>query len=311
MVAFNREVILKRVISEILNQSSKPDSILVIDNCSTDGTSQMLVDSFPDVLYFKTDKNIGGAGGFSLALDFGIALGYDYVWLMDDDAIPYPNALEELVKRIYLIDETTEGAILASVPVDRFGTLKGANGQPVPSIFFRDHFDTAGYEGLLPIRSAAFLGILVSASKAAENYLPNPNFFIWCDDLEYTSRMLSKYKGYAVFSSRLIHESPEMLNIGKGSLGWKYFYQVRNRLWLFRSKDSGLSRADRLQSFSIAFRATITELKLAKFSRAIAFATIKAWSAGIFSGMRSFAPGSMIATQSRANEFLDTRTSGR
>ena len=47
-----------------------------------------------EILYRDTGRNLGGAGGFSFGARFAAECGYEYIWLMDDDCMPNPTALE-------------------------------------------------------------------------------------------------------------------------------------------------------------------------------------------------------------------------
>ena len=55
---FNRRDLLKRAITSVLNQTIKPNEIIVIDNGSTDQTYQMVSSLFPDIIYFTEKKEV-------------------------------------------------------------------------------------------------------------------------------------------------------------------------------------------------------------------------------------------------------------
>ena len=65
VVTYNRKDMLKECITALLNQTYHDLDIMVIDNCSTDGTIN-LVKNINDsrVIYINTGENIGGDGGF-------------------------------------------------------------------------------------------------------------------------------------------------------------------------------------------------------------------------------------------------------
>ena len=46
---FNRSNLLKRAINSVIKQTIEPSEIIVIDNCSTDQTHQMVSSLFPDI----------------------------------------------------------------------------------------------------------------------------------------------------------------------------------------------------------------------------------------------------------------------
>jgi hypothetical protein len=49
------------------------------------------------VLIVESHRNEGGAGGFATGLAWALHRGHDLAWLMDDDAEPYPDCLDQLL----------------------------------------------------------------------------------------------------------------------------------------------------------------------------------------------------------------------
>jgi len=98
VVTYNRKELLEECLQSLLNQTYNNFNILIVDNCSTDGTREYIESYLNDkVQYFNTGANLGGAGGFNFGIKKAVENGADYVWIMDDDCIPTVNALEELV----------------------------------------------------------------------------------------------------------------------------------------------------------------------------------------------------------------------
>ena len=98
VVSFNRRDLLRRVLEHITQQTATVAEILVVDNGSTDGTAEMVESLFPQATLLISEKNLGGAGGFARGMALALQHGHDYVWVMDDDAIPSFDCLELLLK---------------------------------------------------------------------------------------------------------------------------------------------------------------------------------------------------------------------
>ncbi len=98
VVTFNRLPMLQKCMDMLENQTV-PCDILVVDNASTDGTDEWLLsEQSAGVLVVRnTGANLGGAGGFSYGMRWAAERGYEYIWVMDDDCLPYPDALEKLL----------------------------------------------------------------------------------------------------------------------------------------------------------------------------------------------------------------------
>ena len=101
VVTYNRKALLVECLTALLNQTHCPDRIYVIDQNSTDGTEDLLREcgilSNRRVSYWKSSENTGGAGGFRSGIAKAYQAGYSWIWVMDDDAIPDPDACQEML----------------------------------------------------------------------------------------------------------------------------------------------------------------------------------------------------------------------
>lgn len=76
-------------------------SMLVMNNASTDGALECLHEWLPLHLpqpLIALDQNTGGAGGFTAGMKHAVDSGSKWIWMMDDDAEPHPDALEQLMR---------------------------------------------------------------------------------------------------------------------------------------------------------------------------------------------------------------------
>lgn len=71
--------------------------IVIIDNCSTDGSEALLREQFPELEIIQTGANLGFAGGNNVGIRYALEQGADYVWLLNNDTTVDPNALSVLV----------------------------------------------------------------------------------------------------------------------------------------------------------------------------------------------------------------------
>ena len=90
---YNRARFLPASLDSILSQTLAPTEVIVIDDGCTDETPE-IVRRYGDRLVYLPKPN----GGKSTALNLGLQhVRGDYVWIMDDDDIALPHALERLV----------------------------------------------------------------------------------------------------------------------------------------------------------------------------------------------------------------------
>ena len=102
VVTYNRLEQLQRTIAALLSQHGAAfEQILVVDNCSTDGTAPWLASQArgEERLVIETlPVNAGGAGGFA----HGMRIAHerfdpDWIVVMDDDARPHSDALAQFL----------------------------------------------------------------------------------------------------------------------------------------------------------------------------------------------------------------------
>lgn len=309
VVAFNRAPLLAQVLHSLTSQSYAVD-VLVVDNASVDNTRAVVSQFDGRVHYFNTGKNLGGAGGFAWAVELACAMPYDYAYLLDDDAIPSLNAIQVLVETLAANVELQQLPFLASTPVS---VSKDSHpvGTPVPSTVFERQKRLIGMNAIA-IDYAAFLGVLVSLEAARAAHLPIADFFIWGDDVEYTTRLGRVSGGACIPASTLVHESPEMQSASnRRPLGWKYHFKVRNGLWLLRW---GLPDADRVEKAGqllILLRVTATELQYSHFLPTTVIRVIRAWGAGLFARRPKYSQsGELIRTSVGATNWLKAAKAG-
>lgn len=218
VVTYNRKELLLKNISHLRSQSALDENtlqaaeienvhfdILIIDNASTDGTAQAIQPFIQngDIHYFNTQANLGGAGGFNYGIRKAVELGYDYIWLMDDDCLPKEDALLELISA----DKALKGhyGFLSSVVLWTDGTPCKFNVPRHP--LTKAITDYSPHMQLASV--ASFVSFWVPAAVVKEVGLPIKDFFIWTDDWEFARRISRKYDSYLVGKSIVIHASKE------------------------------------------------------------------------------------------------------
>jgi rhamnopyranosyl-N-acetylglucosaminyl-diphospho-decaprenol beta-1,3/1,4-galactofuranosyltransferase len=251
VVTFNRKYLLTQCLTALLIQSRPLDKIFLVDNASTDGTQDLLrergvLDS-PLVEYVRLSTNTGGAGGFHEGLKRAYEAGFDWAWVMDDDAEPQPDALECLSSGFAM----SRVAALASLVV---------NEEMVPQLAHRGWVDlcrsdalvirgVAGdrlHESFIEINVSSFVGLAVNHEAIAAAGLPMREFFIHGDDVEYSGRLAAVGRIILVSRSRVVHKEVRLVAdrqavlMGRSSHRtpweklWLDYYVVRNLIWLRR-----------------------------------------------------------------------------
>ena len=246
VVTYNRIEMLKQCLEHIKKQTV-PVDIIVVDNASTDGTSDLFDENTEGLLYFNTGANLGGAGGFNYGMRKACEIGYEFIWVMDDDTLPELTAHEKLLEA----DEKLSGNYgwLSSLALWKDGTECKMNRQKIkPKAFEFLHFLQYG---IISAEQATFVSLFLKTETVKEYGLPIKEFFIWGDDIEYTRRIsvINNQPCFLVGSSVVVHamvnnngsriseDEPERLE--RYRLAFRneaFFYRKEGRLLYYLAK---------------------------------------------------------------------------
>jgi len=239
IVSFNRARLLRECVDALVNQTLLPNKILVVDNGSTDGTHEWFASTLwpanPKVEMKILSENVGGAGGFKAGISCLVAEGFEWIWIMDDDACPHPSALQEVLA-------------IARNPSNIYGSLavRGRSTSWATTLIDEKRrvvHDADEVPSSARILSLPFLGMLVHRDMVARIGLPDEGFFIAADDVEYCLRA-ARAGAHIVVAGRSRIEHPKSESYAVEVLGhqfsflrlapWKRYYDTRNRILIAR-----------------------------------------------------------------------------
>jgi GT2 family glycosyltransferase len=250
VVAYNRRDLLAAALDALALQTRPVDALVVVDNASSDDSAAVAKahPSAPEVLALA--RNTGGAGGFAAGLAHAVAPAgatppADLVWLMDDDTIPTPTALAELLaaRESYRAITGEPVAIAGSKAVWTDGREHPMNTPRRRPGIDAAQLDAARAVGAVPVRSSSFVSMLVDAEAVRDEGLPVADYFIWNDDFEFSTRLLRHRVGLYVPASVVEHRTAKFGGTDVDP-GPRFYYEVRNKVWLFtRSRALGPSDA--------------------------------------------------------------------
>lgn len=171
IVTYNRKAMLQRCLRALCTQTAGVPELWVIDNASTDGTAELVAQlNLPTMHYYNTGKNLGGAGGFACGIQQAACSGAEYLWIMDDDCLPEPDALQQLL----LADAELDG---------QYGWLSSRalapDGKDQPMNLQRStpYKDLASFAGpRQPAVMASFVSLFCAAAQCSALACPLQNF---------------------------------------------------------------------------------------------------------------------------------------
>jgi GT2 family glycosyltransferase len=219
IVTYNRLETLKTALEHIQAQTLPPATIVIVDNNSTDGTRAYLQTRHgrDNIYCIYMESNTGSAGAIAAAMEFGLqSAQYDYFWILDDDTFYASNALSDLVENI----EQSDFAMIG---------LHGAH------IRMGRKIQVAGDIKLQEVDYAMIDGAIIKAAVVRKLGPVCPEFFMMCDDHEYSVRL--QRNGYKI--GVLKNGADNRLYLGGGgqftkATLWRGYYSARNHIFIIK-----------------------------------------------------------------------------
>ncbi|HOJ86259.1 MAG TPA: glycosyltransferase, partial [Elusimicrobiales bacterium] len=229
-------------INSVISQSVKVDEIIIIDNDRNSNIEEVLKDiNDIKISYYKQKENLGGAGAYSLGIRTAFENGFDFVYAVEDDIICDKQSIEKLINS----EVFSDSVVLSSVVLSPSNEIEKIHHKKL------DHYlnqkpvfgDGIKYindlkEKYFKIDANSFAGLFIPRKVIEVVGYPDPDYFIWYDDLEYTYRISKKFNIYVIRDSFIFHmDDTYFINNNLKTIPvnnlYKVYYGIRNSL-IFR-----------------------------------------------------------------------------
>jgi len=251
IVSYNTKELLEKCLSSIFKFTKGISfEVIVVDNASTDSSTKMVLDEFPQVKLIKNKQNLG----FGRANNQGIrAACGKYIFLLNSDAYLEGNILPKLVE---VLDEDPKIGALAPKILNPNHTIQQSCGflPDLPQVFFWMSFldDLPGGQFLKPyhvdhdsfytnkhqVGWATAAAIIFKREALEKSGLFDENIFLYGEEVELCKRINDA--GFIVVFSPVAF----VIHIGRGSMAKKnigaivgeykgilYYYQKHKLKW--------------------------------------------------------------------------------
>jgi GT2 family glycosyltransferase len=250
-VVYNAASTILRQMEALLRQTRSLQEVVVVDNASTDGTSDLLADRYPQVILLRMPENLGMGGALAAGLAYAaLEKRHDWVWTFDGDSVPNDDALQALLDGAESLGNgENEAGIAAALPVHQ------ETGDCYHPLLWRGGFVKPSAELLRqPIWFADLVissGCMIRRDVVEKVGLPRPDLFIDFVDFEYCLRARSHgYKIAVITAAKVAHEIGDARKVWLPgySRAWpnhapfREYYQSRNLAyaawWLYPSRNA-------------------------------------------------------------------------
>jgi GT2 family glycosyltransferase len=244
IVTFNRIEYLKKLLERLKYIKPIPQSILIVDNNSTDNTNAELVKlhyasnnnedviqenivNNTKILYYRNSENSGGAGGFAKGFEILKKYDWDYLWIMDDDVLPDEKCLENLLKyqteevKITIPNRTTEGFL------EQICTSINLKNPFKIFMHKKTICDINKVDKKIKVVDMAFEGPLMNREIVNLVGSPNEEYFLQYDDTDYATRA-KQYTDIEWIKDAHLYKQIIPSKDNKKYMNWKDYYAYRN-----------------------------------------------------------------------------------
>lgn len=240
IVTFNRLEKLKKALKCYDEQTGEFRNLIVVNNCSTDGTDVFLAEWQKETskyhkVVITAKENLGGSGGFYLGQKYALEHDADWVFLADDDAY----ADKDMVKNFWEFTEKHDCSKYSVVAAEvlsmdgsvclyhryRYKVSNLVHFNLTASV--KEDYDKECFD----FDIVSYVGPFVNGKAMKEVGTVLPQYFIYSDDGEHSLRLAKYGKLICVPAIKITHESgAEKMNANQDIIvSWRDYYRDRNR----------------------------------------------------------------------------------
>lgn len=266
-------------LKSIQSQDIEIDEIVVVDNGSSDGSVELIQNTFPDITLLSLKENLGFAGGFNFGINFLLSKKYKYLLMVNNDTVCSPSMVRELYEASKERDAITAPFIYYYDSPDRVWSAGGDVSKYLLEILKHER----NIPKDKPIQRDFLTGCALFASieQLSKIGLFNEDFFLYYEDRDFCMRANAlKIPLYVVPQASLWHKVSASSD-GSDSINERY-WMGRSSVIFYKKYAKGLQvPLVFLWRFGSSLR---TSFRLLKMEKSGAF---KAYLRGLLDGLRN------------------------
>jgi len=117
---FNRINLTERFVQSVQRSSYRNFKLVIIDDGSTDGTSETLIAKYREVIVLKGNGNLWWAGATNVGVKYAIENNFDFVLTINNDSLVDSDTLEKL---LLVAQQNPRSIIGARIMLERSSTV--------------------------------------------------------------------------------------------------------------------------------------------------------------------------------------------
>lgn len=211
---------------------------LIIDNASTDDTIKFIRENYPSIMIIENEKNLGFGAANNIGLRKAIEEGYDYVYLLNQDAWINPENLSRLID---IAERNSDYGIISPMQVyagkDKIDNnfSEQISKEMKDDFFISNHAHKELYWIQRRMLQAAHWLVSVRALKKVGGF--SPSFFHYGEDTNLCRRM--EFHGFKLGIASdvmAVHDRENRIH------SRSYYFHLSTNVWIQALSDPNLSR---------------------------------------------------------------------
>ena len=224
-------------------------NIILIDNESKEKSASKLKESFPHITILPQETNLGFTGANNLGIKYGLALGAEYIMLLNNDTIVPKNFMSPLLTTLRSNNQiaAVQPKIMFADKPDKIWSGGGIYNSLIASTttIGYDQLDTEKYSKPTYLDWLTGCCILIKAEIISEVGLLNNHFFAYYEDVDWSLRIrklgyLLAYNPSVPIYHKAGASSKTKNKSADGFLSpFVHFLNIRNHIFLVRLHAKG------------------------------------------------------------------------
>ena len=193
---YNKAPYVGKTVESVLHQTFGDYELIIIDNGSTDGTADYIESHYPSVHLVRSEENLGFARANDLGFMKALEGGYDFVYLLNQDAWVLPDTFSKLMNAF---DSGNRGLL---------SPLQMQPDLTTPDKRFKRHYHgPLAPSDVFPVRFVMAAHWMISSDCLRKTGLFSPAFSHYGEDNNYCDRVRFHGFGTGVLPSAVgVHD---------------------------------------------------------------------------------------------------------
>ncbi len=211
---------------------------VLVDNASQ-YVPENLLRQFPGIELIKLPSNQGYAGGHLATIRWAQKKDFDLLWILNNDAIPHPDALAALVQAW----EQQPDALYGSITLKADGTINYGGGLLVQGNQIADNtYNPLGgqpYEAVKhqlvrrPVGELNGASLLIPFHIIRQHGFIDTSYFLYCEETDYCHMLWKKnIPSFVIPASVVVHQGAVSFTLNHSLEYVRTYYRTRNQLLL-------------------------------------------------------------------------------